>query len=171
MVRYCVVPAGRHPARIDRWERCRCRGSTSCSGTPRSPPEQWTHYKDGIFKLLRSPGINSKGSIPPGLCSLACRYDNPNLAPKDCSKIPAPDSQYSRIKIEGTVQTSKGSVTFCYGSGSKDPYHGITELDPDPYPAFFYRCQQKVPYVFLPSFSAKKLPKEHLHQSSKTKCY
>ncbi len=69
--------------------------------------------RDGILKLLRSPGINSKVSIPPAyvawraatttlflapedcykIPALAGRYDNPIptrfLAPKDCSKIPA----------------------------------------------------------------------------------
>jgi hypothetical protein len=25
-----------------------------------------------------------------------------------------------------------GSVTFLYGSGSADPYHGLTDPDPDP---------------------------------------
>ncbi len=49
-----------------------------------------------IFKLLRSPRIDSKEPIPPGcvLCSLAGRYYNPIptrfLAPIDCLKIPAP---------------------------------------------------------------------------------
>ncbi len=42
--------------------------------------------RGGIFKLLRSPGINSKESVPPA-------YDNPILtrflAPIDHSKIPA----------------------------------------------------------------------------------
>jgi hypothetical protein len=42
-------------------------------------------YRDGIFKLLRSPGIDSAS-----LCSLACRNDNsiPTrfLAPIYCSK-------------------------------------------------------------------------------------
>ncbi len=47
------------------------------------------------FKLLMSPRIYSKESIPPGcvLCSLAGRNDNYNptqfLAPMDCLKIPA----------------------------------------------------------------------------------
>ncbi len=44
--------------------------------------------RDGIFKLLWSPGIDSAS-----LCSLAGRYDNPIpiqfLARIDCSKIPA----------------------------------------------------------------------------------
>jgi len=30
-----------------------------------------------IFKLLRSPGIDSKESVPASLCSLAGRYDSP----------------------------------------------------------------------------------------------
>ncbi len=46
-----------------------------------------------IFKLLGSPGIESKGNDSASLCSLAGRYDNPIptqfLAPIDCSKIPA----------------------------------------------------------------------------------
>ncbi len=49
---------------------------------------------DGIFKLLRSPGINFKESILlVYVCSLAGRYDNPIpirfLAPIDSSKIPS----------------------------------------------------------------------------------
>ncbi len=47
--------------------------------------------RDGILKLLRSPGIDSAS-----LCRLAGRYDNsiPTLflAPIDCSKIPAKES-------------------------------------------------------------------------------
>ncbi len=47
-----------------------------------------------IFKLLRSPRIDSKEPIPPDcVCSLAGRYDNPIptrfLAPIDSLKIPA----------------------------------------------------------------------------------
>jgi hypothetical protein len=49
--------------------------------------ETWVH-RDDIFKLLRSPGIDSSS-----LCSLAVRYDNPIptrfLAHTDSSKIPA----------------------------------------------------------------------------------
>jgi len=69
--------------------------------------------RGGIFKLLRSPGIDPKESITPAyvaltvteprnrfkgsdsasLCRLAGRYDNPIpiqfLARIDCSKIPA----------------------------------------------------------------------------------
>jgi hypothetical protein len=45
-------------------------------------------YRDGIFKFLRSQGIDSAS-----LCSLAGRYDNPIptrfLAPIDYSKFPA----------------------------------------------------------------------------------
>ncbi len=45
-----------------------------------------------LIKLLRSPGIDSKESIP-RLCSLAGLYDNPIttrfLAPIECLKIPA----------------------------------------------------------------------------------
>jgi hypothetical protein len=48
--------------------------------------------RGGIFKLLSSPGIESKESFRQP-CSLAGRYDNPIptriLAPIDCSKIPA----------------------------------------------------------------------------------
>ncbi len=44
-----------------------------------------------IFKLLRSPRIDSKEPILPGLCSLAGRYDNPIptrfLVPIDCLKF------------------------------------------------------------------------------------
>jgi hypothetical protein len=48
----------------------------------------------GIFKLLRSPGIDSMEYLPPAyVCSLAGRYGNPIpsrfLAPIDRSKIPA----------------------------------------------------------------------------------
>ncbi len=82
-----------------------------------------TMFWGGIFKLLRSPGIDSKESIPPricslspyfstlmehrnrvqginsaSLCSLAGRYDNtiPTrfLAPIDCLKIPALAGRY-----------------------------------------------------------------------------
>jgi hypothetical protein len=35
------------------------------------------YYKAQICKRLRSIGIDSKESIPPGLCSLAGRYDSP----------------------------------------------------------------------------------------------
>jgi hypothetical protein len=45
-------------------------------------------YRARLFKLLRSPGIDSAS-----LCSLADRYDNTIpfwfLAPIDCYKIPA----------------------------------------------------------------------------------
>ncbi len=47
----------------------------------------------GIFKPLRSPGIDSKEIDTASLCSLAGLYDNPIptrfLAPSDCTKIPA----------------------------------------------------------------------------------
>jgi hypothetical protein len=68
------------------------------------PPEPV--IRDGIFKLSRSPGIDSKESIPPAyvawesipgrfkslkISSLVGRYDNPIHicfpAPVDCSKI------------------------------------------------------------------------------------
>jgi hypothetical protein len=59
-------------------------------------------YRAGIFKLLRSSGIYSTESIPPGyrLCSgRAGRYDNPVpsrfLGPKDWSKMPALCTQQS----------------------------------------------------------------------------
>ncbi len=46
-----------------------------------------------IFKLLRSPRIDSQGTNSARLCSLAGRYHNPIptrfLAPVDCLKIPA----------------------------------------------------------------------------------
>ncbi len=52
--------------------------------------------RDGIFELLRRPGINSCS-----LCSLAGRYDNPIptrfLAPIDCAKIPAQKKTQDRI--------------------------------------------------------------------------
>jgi hypothetical protein len=54
--------------------------------------ETWVH-RDGIFKLLRSPGIDSKQSIPPASVAWRAGYDNliPTrfLAHIDCSKIPA----------------------------------------------------------------------------------
>jgi hypothetical protein len=61
---------------------------------PDTPP---TNVNKGrIFKLLRSPRIDSEEPIPPGcvaLCSLADRYDNtiPTrfLFYIDCLKIPA----------------------------------------------------------------------------------
>ncbi len=47
----------------------------------------------GIFKPLRSPGIDSKESIPPAYVVWRVRYDNPIptrfLVPIDCFKIPA----------------------------------------------------------------------------------
>jgi hypothetical protein len=53
-----------------------------------------TRYtRAGIFKLLWSPGIDSREWIPPAyvLCSLVGRYDNPIptwfLAPIDCLKL------------------------------------------------------------------------------------
>ncbi len=52
------------------------------------------HPRHGIFKLLKSPGIDSKESIPPAYVAWRVgRYDNPIptlfLAPDiDCSKIP-----------------------------------------------------------------------------------
>ncbi len=44
-----------------------------------------------IFKRSWNPGIDSKEWIPPGLCSLAGRYENPTrfLAPINCLQIPA----------------------------------------------------------------------------------
>jgi len=52
--------------------------------------------RGGIFKLLWSPGIDSKESIPPAYVALAGRYDNsiPTrlLAPIDCSKMSAQPS-------------------------------------------------------------------------------
>jgi hypothetical protein len=35
-------------------------------------------YRDGISKLARSPGIDSKKMDSASLCSLAGRYDKPN---------------------------------------------------------------------------------------------
>jgi hypothetical protein len=50
-----------------------------------------TGIRDGIFKLLRSPGIESEEPIPPAYVAPAGRYDNPVptrfLTPIDCSKI------------------------------------------------------------------------------------
>ncbi len=50
--------------------------------------------EDGIFKLLRSPGIDSTES---NQCSLEGRYDKPILtrflAPIDCTKITVPNMQ------------------------------------------------------------------------------
>jgi len=60
-------------------------------------------YKDGVFKLLKSPGIDSKAPDSASLCSLAGRYDNPIpirfLEPRDCSKIPARYSTPACLKV------------------------------------------------------------------------
>ncbi len=52
----------------------------------------------GIFKLLRSPGIDSKEIDSASLCSLAGQYVNPIptrfLAPINCLKIPALSGRY-----------------------------------------------------------------------------
>jgi hypothetical protein len=51
--------------------------------------------RDGIFKLLRSLGIDSiQGINSASLCSLAGRYDKPNIPTRflthiECLKIPA----------------------------------------------------------------------------------
>ncbi len=55
-----------------------------------SPPR--FEDRDEFFKLLRSPGIDSKESITPAYVASGDRYDKPFptrfLAPIDCSKIP-----------------------------------------------------------------------------------
>ncbi len=69
---------------------------------------------DGIFKLLKSPGIDSRESIrrnrfqgidSASLCSMAGWYDNPTptrfLAPMDCLKIPALESRTIRKRMGG----------------------------------------------------------------------
>jgi hypothetical protein len=52
-----------------------------------------TKGRGGIFKLLRSPGIDTKESIPPANVAWAGRYDNPIptrfLVSINCYKIPA----------------------------------------------------------------------------------
>jgi hypothetical protein len=60
-----------------------------------------------------------------------------------------------------------GSVTFWYGSGSRDPYIWLTDSDPGPNSAFRHwpsRRQQKriFPYYFL---------KVHLHSFEKIKIH
>ncbi len=56
-----------------------------------SPQSSQMVSRGGIFKLLRSPGIETEESIPP--CCLAGRYDSPIpsrfLVPIDCYTIPA----------------------------------------------------------------------------------
>jgi hypothetical protein len=70
--------------------------------------------RDGIFKhFLRSPGIDSKESIPPSYVpsSLAGWYDNPTpsrfLAPIDCSKIPAQSLHRLEESIPGLFKSFK----------------------------------------------------------------
>jgi hypothetical protein len=68
--------------------------------------------RDGIFKLLRSPEIDSAR-----LCSLAGRYDNLILslflAHIDCSKIPAPPlcTRGEGVKRHKTVYISVNNYT------------------------------------------------------------
>ncbi len=64
-----------------------------------------------------------------------------------------------------------GSVTFWYRSGSgsisADPYHCVTDPDPDPalFRQWLSRCGQKI------SFFAYYFLKVHLHQTSKIKSH
>ncbi len=60
--------------------------------TPPPPPSSWLTRRGRIFKLLRSPRIDSKESIPPAyVARRAVRqpYSYSILAPIDCLKIPA----------------------------------------------------------------------------------
>ncbi len=57
-------------------------------------------YWDGTFWLLRSPGIDSKESIPPPYDNLIpARF----LAPRDCSKIPALWPPFSHERVTSRV--------------------------------------------------------------------
>jgi hypothetical protein len=62
-----------------------------CSTVCQALPFALNTTRDGILKLLTSPGIDSAS-----ICSLSGRDDNPIptrfLAPIDCSKIPAKDT-------------------------------------------------------------------------------
>ena len=46
-------------------------------------------YREGVFKLLKSPGINSKESIPPSYIAWQAGTTTRFLAPMDCTKIPS----------------------------------------------------------------------------------
>ncbi len=93
--------------------------------------------RGGIFKLLRSPRIDS--AI---LCSLAGRYDNPIparfLTPIDCYKIRALVPGF-RIRID-LMRIRIQNFSNC-GSGfwipDPDPGFDDLKLESDPDPAFF----------------------------------
>jgi hypothetical protein len=107
------------------------------------PPIQ---VRDGIFNLLRSPGINSAS-----LCSLAGRYDNPIptrilLAPIDCSKIPA-QGTFLYCTLESSVANPDA------------PFHSDAKFFADPNPPF---CFDADPDLIFP-FDADPDPIFHLN--------
>jgi hypothetical protein len=53
---------------------------------------QSSSIRGGIFKLLRTPGIDSKESISPAYVALRAASTTLFLAPIDCYKIPAQES-------------------------------------------------------------------------------
>jgi hypothetical protein len=61
-----------------------CTFSLMANPKPEQPYLSYGPARGGIFKHFRSPGIDSASP-----CSLAGRYNNSFLAPKDFSKIPA----------------------------------------------------------------------------------
>jgi hypothetical protein len=79
-------------------------------------------FRDGIFKLLRIPGIDSASP-----CSLAGRYNNPIptrfLAPIDCSKIPTQTS-----KTGGDFNLLKGGYFYLKNEGQYDQVGFLPEI-------------------------------------------
>ncbi len=67
----------------------------------------------GIFKLLRGQRVSSKESIPPAYVATAGQYDNPIptqfLAPIDCSKMPALESEEETRKKEEKVERKRAA--------------------------------------------------------------
>jgi hypothetical protein len=57
----------------------------------------------GIFKLLRSPGMDSKPAYVAWQAGTTTLSDSVPAAPKDCSKIPAPEpTTCKRLRSPGT---------------------------------------------------------------------
>ncbi len=84
-----------------------------------------------IFKLLRSPEIDSKESIPQNSCSLASRYDRPFCRTGPPSYIECRNRFLGSLKVwkyhlrrHGILNTTEafrllpGLVTKCYFGGS-----------------------------------------------------
>ncbi len=100
------------------------RQSTNNSRQPRQPTtrsqlqptnsdSQKSTFRDGIFKLLRSPGIDSKESIPPAV--VACRAGTKTcrfLDPIDCSKIPAQHSTTETLQQTINNYHRKAHLTY-----------------------------------------------------------